>query len=77
LFNIIDPKLNQVKPTPGRPGNPPQFPLNMNFIKADEDFGHRLYKHAQEVKHVKLAADIFSISGDEVLWFGGPAVFGR
>lgn len=46
------------------------------LLKADEDLGYRMYKYCQENSHVKLAADVFSISGDEVVWFGLPSVIG-
>ncbi|GMH87597.1 hypothetical protein TrST_g5984 [Triparma strigata] len=45
-------------------------------VQWDEDLGYAAYMQAQKNKHVKLLADIFSISGDEVVWFGGPAVIG-
>ena len=47
------------------------------LLALDEDLGYKVHHHAQyEAKHVKLFADLISISGDEVIWFGLPAVLG-
>ena len=56
---------------------PPTQSLSSNFLlRADEDLGYSMYQQAQTSKHVKVAADLFSISGDELVWFGGPAAIG-
>ena len=49
----------------------------MNAIKGlDESLGKYWYNAAREMKMVKVAAELFSLSGDEALWFGVPSVLG-
>ena len=54
------------------------YSSSSNFlVRFDEDLGYYLYQACQNSKvPTKLTADVFSISGDEIVWFGAPATLG-
>ncbi|GMH63092.1 hypothetical protein TrLO_g13770 [Triparma laevis f. longispina] len=70
------PKASREASTSSPAHAPPALPTSEWRVKWDEDLGYNIYKYSQDNKYVKLLADIFSVSGDEIVWFGGPAVIG-
>lgn len=57
------------------------FNNNVNFffqrlLRMDEHISISIYKFAEQNKFVKYFADLFSLSSDEIIWFGIPSFIG-